>query len=266
MDKAVEVAKEDFATIRTGRANPAMFNKIIVDYYGSADAAAAARVVPDARGAHHPRHAVRQVVDGGDREGAARLRPRRQPDQRRQRHPGRRCRSSPRSAARSTSSSPGTRARTRKVSMRNIRRKAKDELDQLVKDGEVGEDEVNRAEKELEALTKKHVDSSTSCSSTRRPSCSRSECRSPHEHLIRPARARARTDAPGARHTPGRADARRPADAAARQHRPGRAQPAGRDRRRRRARRARRGHPVHPQGGVRSSSSPSAIVRRASGS
>nr|MBA3619669.1 ribosome recycling factor [Acidothermales bacterium] len=35
MDKAVTVAKEDFATIRTGRAHPAMFNKIKVDYYGS---------------------------------------------------------------------------------------------------------------------------------------------------------------------------------------------------------------------------------------
>ena len=35
MDKAVEVAKEDFATIRTGRANPAMFNKLTVDYYGA---------------------------------------------------------------------------------------------------------------------------------------------------------------------------------------------------------------------------------------
>ena len=35
MDKAVAVAKEDFATIRTGRANPAMFTKIVVDYYGA---------------------------------------------------------------------------------------------------------------------------------------------------------------------------------------------------------------------------------------
>jgi ribosome recycling factor len=30
-----EVAKEDFATIRTGRANPALFQKILVDYYGT---------------------------------------------------------------------------------------------------------------------------------------------------------------------------------------------------------------------------------------
>ena len=35
MDKAVEVAKEDFATIRTGRANPALFSKVTVNYYGS---------------------------------------------------------------------------------------------------------------------------------------------------------------------------------------------------------------------------------------
>ena len=35
MDKAVEVAKEDFAAIRTGRANAAMFAKVFVDYYGA---------------------------------------------------------------------------------------------------------------------------------------------------------------------------------------------------------------------------------------
>jgi ribosome recycling factor len=45
-----------------------------------------------------------------------------------------------------------------KVSIRNIRRKAKDELDRLVKDGETGEDEVVRAEKELDKITAKHVD------------------------------------------------------------------------------------------------------------
>jgi ribosome recycling factor len=45
-----------------------------------------------------------------------------------------------------------------KVSIRNIRRKAKDELDRLVKDGEVGEDDGARGEKELDSITKKHVD------------------------------------------------------------------------------------------------------------
>jgi len=35
MNKAVEVAKDDFGTVRTGRANPALFQKIAVDYYGT---------------------------------------------------------------------------------------------------------------------------------------------------------------------------------------------------------------------------------------
>ena len=43
--------------------------------------------------------------------------------------------------------------------MRNIRRHAKDSLDRLVKDGEAGEDEVARAEKELEKTTHRYVES-----------------------------------------------------------------------------------------------------------
>nr|MBU9943563.1 ribosome recycling factor [Dermatophilaceae bacterium] len=39
-----------------------------------------------------------------------------------------------------------------------VRRSAKTTLEKLVKDGEVGEDEGARAEKELEAVTKRHVD------------------------------------------------------------------------------------------------------------
>ena len=35
MNKAIDVAKEDFAAIRTGRAQPSMFAKLMVDYYGT---------------------------------------------------------------------------------------------------------------------------------------------------------------------------------------------------------------------------------------
>ena len=42
MDKSVEVAREEFAAIRAGRAQPSMFTKILVDYYGTPDAAPAA--------------------------------------------------------------------------------------------------------------------------------------------------------------------------------------------------------------------------------
>jgi ribosome recycling factor len=45
-----------------------------------------------------------------------------------------------------------------RVSVRNIRRRAKEELDRIARDGEAGEDEVGRAEKELEQVTKRHVE------------------------------------------------------------------------------------------------------------
>ncbi|MGL4176745.1 MAG: ribosome-recycling factor, partial [Dermatophilaceae bacterium] len=45
-----------------------------------------------------------------------------------------------------------------RVSVRNIRRHAKSSLERLVKDGEIGEDDGARAEKELESVTKRHVD------------------------------------------------------------------------------------------------------------
>ena len=51
MDKAVEVAKEDFASVRTGRANPGLYNKVLVDYYGSPTPLQqlASFAIPDAR-------------------------------------------------------------------------------------------------------------------------------------------------------------------------------------------------------------------------
>ena len=51
MNKAIDVAKEDFATIRTGRAHPSMFAKLMVDYYGTGTPLAqlATVQVPEAR-------------------------------------------------------------------------------------------------------------------------------------------------------------------------------------------------------------------------
>jgi ribosome recycling factor len=51
-----------------------------------------------------------------------------------------------------------TKAEDHRVTVRNIRRKAKDELDAMKKDGLAGEDELGRAEKELEAITKTRID------------------------------------------------------------------------------------------------------------
>ena len=51
-----------------------------------------------------------------------------------------------------------TKAEDGRVSVRNIRRSAKQALEKLEKDGEVGKDDVTGAEKRLDASTKKHTD------------------------------------------------------------------------------------------------------------
>jgi len=51
-----------------------------------------------------------------------------------------------------------TKAEDSRISIRNIRRHAKDSLDKMQKDGDVGEDDVRRAEKQLDELTHKHVE------------------------------------------------------------------------------------------------------------
>jgi ribosome recycling factor len=157
MDKAVEVAKEDFASIRTGRANPGLYNKVLVDYYGSPTPLQqlASFAIPDARTiliTPFDKTALRDIERAlSDSEVGAN--PSNDgnviritiPDLTQER----------RKEYVKIVKSKGEDA---KVSIRNIRRKAKETLDKLVKDGEAGEDEGTRAEKELDALTKAHVD------------------------------------------------------------------------------------------------------------
>ena len=50
-----------------------------------------------------------------------------------------------------------TKAEDSKVSMRNIRRAAKEAIDKLEKDGHIGKDDLARGEKELEKITGDHV-------------------------------------------------------------------------------------------------------------
>jgi ribosome recycling factor len=51
-----------------------------------------------------------------------------------------------------------SKAEDARVSVRNIRRHAKQTLERAAKDGDVGEDDVSAAEKRLDAMTKKHVE------------------------------------------------------------------------------------------------------------
>ena len=54
MNKAVEVAREEFAAIRAGRANPSMFAKLTADYYGTPTPIQQLASLHRPRGADHP--------------------------------------------------------------------------------------------------------------------------------------------------------------------------------------------------------------------
>jgi len=157
MQKAVEVAKDDFATVRTGRANPQLFQKIMVSYYGTPTPLAqiASLQNPEARTlvvTPYDKAALRdieQAIRDTPNLGAnpsndgniIRVTLPELTEERRKEYV---------KIVRS-------KAEDARVSVRNIRRRAKDDLDALK--GEVGDDEVSRAEKELEHITKTNVDS-----------------------------------------------------------------------------------------------------------
>ena len=156
MDKAVEVAKDDFGTVRTGRANPMLFQKILVDYYGSPTPLAqlASLNNPEARTlivTPFDKSALKEIEKaivaapnlganvGNDGEIVRVTLPELTEERRRE-----------------FVKIVRDKAEQAKVAIRNIRRTAKDGLDALK--SEVGEDDLGRAEKELDANTKDHVD------------------------------------------------------------------------------------------------------------
>jgi ribosome recycling factor len=157
MDKAIEVAKEDFATIRTGRANAAMFTKIVVEYYGSPTPLQqlASFQTPEARTiliSPFDKSST-TAIEKALRDSDLGVNPSNDGNVIRINLPvltAERRKEYVKLAK--------TKAEDARISVRNIRRRAKEELDRIVKDGEAGEDEVARAEKELEALTKKRIE------------------------------------------------------------------------------------------------------------
>lgn len=156
MHKAVEVAKEDFSGVRTGRANPALFQKVLVDYYGSPTPLSqlAGLQNQDARTlviTPYDKSAFKEIEKaivnapnlganvGNDGTIIRATLPELTEERRKE-----------------FVKIVRGKGEDAKVAIRNIRRKAKDELDAL--ESEVGEDEVARAEKELEVLTKSQID------------------------------------------------------------------------------------------------------------
>lgn len=157
MDKAVEIAKDNFAGIRTGQASAAMFANIAVDYYGAPTPLQqlASINVPeprtvliapfDASAKKEIESALRKSdlgVNPSDDGNVLRVNMPQLTEERR----------------RDYVKLAKQKAEDSRVTIRNMRRKAKDLIDAAVKDGDVGEDDGARGEKDLDTLTKKHVD------------------------------------------------------------------------------------------------------------
>jgi ribosome recycling factor len=156
MERAIDFAKEEFATIRTGRATPAMFAKIMIDYYGTPTPLTqmASIAVPEPRMALIKPYDTSQLraMEKAVRDSDLGVNPNNEGTQLRIVLP--QMTEERRREMIKVARHKGEEA---KVAIRNVRRKAKEELDRIVKDGEAGEDEVRRAEKELEEITHRFV-------------------------------------------------------------------------------------------------------------
>ena len=156
MAKAVDVVHEDFQTVRTGRANPALFQKIMVEYYGQPTPLAQLASLQNVEArtivvTPYDKSAMKDIEKAitnfpnlgaspsNDGEVIRVTMPELTEDRRKE-----------------YVKIVRQKAEDGRVSVRSVRRKAKDDLDALT--SEVGEDDVSRAEKELEALTKTHID------------------------------------------------------------------------------------------------------------
>jgi ribosome recycling factor len=157
MDKSVDATREEFAAIRAGRAHPSMFSKIVVDYYGSMTplqqlasfTAPEPRVIlisPFDQGAmKNIEKAIRDSdlgVNPADDGKVIRCVFPELTEERRKEY----------------IKVAKAKAEDGRVAVRNLRRTAKQNLEKLEKDGEVGKDDVTGAEKRLDSITKKHTD------------------------------------------------------------------------------------------------------------
>jgi ribosome recycling factor len=156
MEKAVAVAKDDLSSVRTGRATPSMFSRVVIDYYGAMTPLnqLSSINIPEARMAIIKPYDASQLkaVEKAIRDSDLGLNPSNdgqiirviipQLSEERRREMVKVARGKGEDA---------------RVTIRSIRRKAMEELHRIVRDGEAGEDEVTRAEKELQGTVDRYV-------------------------------------------------------------------------------------------------------------
>jgi ribosome recycling factor len=156
MNRAVEHTAGEFASLRTGRAAPALVEKLRVDYYGTevplqqlagiqVPEARVLLITPYDKGSLKSIEKAIQVSDLGvnpNNDGAViRLTfPLLTAERREQ-----------------LVRSAHTKAEDGRVAVRNQRRAARKDLEALEKDGDITSDELERAEKDLDRITQEHV-------------------------------------------------------------------------------------------------------------
>ncbi len=157
MAKALERLQSQFLTVRTGRPNSALFEKLPVEYYGATVPMVqlATFQVPDARSLVIKPHdrgsivAIERAIQGSDlgvtpgNDGVVvRINfPMLTEDRRKE-----------------FVKVVKNMAEDGRVALRNVRRDARKALETAEKDGEISKDELDRAEKDLEKLTHEHGD------------------------------------------------------------------------------------------------------------
>lgn len=156
MAKAVDVAREDFATVQAGRANPALFQKLLVEYYGTPTPLQqlASLQIPEARVVvitPFDKSALKDIEKaivaaqhlGANPSNDGEIIRATMPELTEERR-------------RDYVKLVREKGEQAKVALRNVRRNAISDLESLK--GEVSDDDIARGEKELEALTKRSVD------------------------------------------------------------------------------------------------------------
>jgi ribosome recycling factor len=156
MDKAIGVLKDELSGVRTGRATPALLQRVVVDYYGTPVPIQqlASFSVPEPR---------TLVISPFDRNAIASME-----------------KAIMSSDLGITPGNDGTvirlsfpplteerrkeliklvhhRGEEGRVAVRNIRRHSKEELEKLEREGGISEDDLVRSEKELQKVTDKHI-------------------------------------------------------------------------------------------------------------
>ena len=157
MEKAVSVTKDDLASVRTGRANPSMFSRVVVDYYGTPTPIQqlASFQTPEARVvlvSPYDKGAM-AAIERAIRDSDLGVNPTNTGDLLRVVLP-----ELTEERRKDYIKVAKAKAEDGRVSVRNIRRHAKQTLDRMEKDGDVGKDDVTGAEKRLDGMTRKHVE------------------------------------------------------------------------------------------------------------